>query len=104
MLYEMNRYEPVPSFITTDSLLHNYHLFFSHLLRVVEKEELAPTLKELTQDMLSEAEKQYEALKGTEWENAAAEHGLFAVAGGSWTRFPCAGTGAGNSGGGIEAD
>ena len=82
MLYEMNRYEPVPSFITTDSLLHNYHLFFSHLLRVVEKEELAPTLKELTQDMLSEAEKQYEALKGTEWENAAARNmAFFAVAG-----------------------
>ncbi|MFY9499861.1 MAG: DUF3160 domain-containing protein, partial [bacterium] len=77
MLYEMNRYEPVPSFITTDSLLHNYHLFFSHLLRVVEKEELAPTLKELTQDMLSEAEKQYEALKGTEWENAAARNMAF---------------------------
>ncbi len=82
MLYELNRYEPVPSFITTDSLLHNYHLFFSHLLRVVEKEELAPTLKELTQDMLSEAEKQYEALKGTEWENAAARNmAFFAVAG-----------------------
>ncbi|MGB4029485.1 MAG: DUF3160 domain-containing protein [bacterium] len=82
MLYEMNRYEPVPSFITTDSLLHNYHLFFSHLLRVVEKEELAPTLKELTQDMLSEAEKQYEALKGTGWENAAARNmAFFAVAG-----------------------
>lgn len=82
MLYEMNRYEPVPSFITTDSLLHNYHLFFSHLLRVVEKEKLAPTLKELTQDMLSEAEKQYEALKGTEWENAAARNmAFFAVAG-----------------------
>ncbi|MGB4552847.1 MAG: DUF3160 domain-containing protein, partial [bacterium] len=63
-------------------LLHNYHLFFSHLLRVVEKEELAPTLKELTQDMLSEAEKQYEAHKGTEWENAAARNmAFFAVAG-----------------------
>ena len=82
MLYEMNRYEPVPSFITTDSLLHNYHLFFSHLLRVVEKEELAPTLKELTQDMLSEAEKQYEALKGTEWENAAARNMAFFAVGG----------------------
>ncbi|MGB4376784.1 MAG: DUF3160 domain-containing protein, partial [bacterium] len=44
--------------------------------------ELAPTLKELTQDMLSEAEKQYEALKGTEWENAAARNmAFFAVAG-----------------------
>jgi len=82
MLYELNRYEPVPSFITTDSMLHNYHLFFSHLLRVIEKEELAPTLKELTRSMLAEAEKQYEVLKGTEWENAAARNmAFFAVAG-----------------------
>ncbi|MFY9604824.1 MAG: DUF3160 domain-containing protein, partial [bacterium] len=51
-------------------------------LRVVEKEELAPTLKELTQDMLSEAEKQYEALKGTEWENAAARNMAFFAVGG----------------------
>lgn len=82
MLYEMNSYEPVPSFITTDSMLHNYHLFFSHLLRVTEKEKLAPELKELTAAMLSVSERQYAALKGTAWENAAKRNlGFFAVAG-----------------------
>lgn len=81
-LYERNRYEPVPLFITTDSVLHNYHLFFDHLLRVVETEKLAPELKELNKAMLAQAQKQYEALKGTDWENAALRNaGFFAVGG-----------------------
>lgn len=81
MLYEINLYDPVPSFITTDSMLHNYHLFFSHLLRVIEKEKLAPELKELTAAMLNISQKQYAALKGSDWENAARRNvGFFAVA------------------------
>ena len=81
MLYEINRYEPVPSFITTDSMLHNYHLFFNYLLRVTEKEKLVPELKELSAAMLPASEAQYEALKGTDWENAAKRNmGFFAVA------------------------
>ncbi|MHB1043105.1 MAG: DUF3160 domain-containing protein [Eubacteriales bacterium] len=82
MLYEMNRYEPVPLFVTTDSALHNYHMFFSHLLRVVETDKLAPELKELSRAMLAQSERQYDALKGTGWENAAKRNvGFFAVAG-----------------------
>lgn len=81
MLYEINRYEPVPSFITTDSMLHNYHLFFNYLLRVTEKEKLVPELKELSAAMLPASEAQYEALRGTDWENAAKRNmGFFAVA------------------------
>ncbi|MGI6327564.1 MAG: DUF3160 domain-containing protein [Dethiobacteria bacterium] len=82
MLYEMNCYEPVPSFITTDSMLHNYHLFFSHLLRVIEKEKLMPELRELTASMLSESEKQYAALKGYRLEERRQkERGLFRCGG-----------------------
>lgn len=81
-LYEMNRYQPVPLFITTDSLLHNYHLFFAHLLRVTEKENLAPGLAELSRAMLAQAEKDFAALRGTPWENAAKRNlGFFTVAG-----------------------
>ncbi len=81
-LYERNRYEPLPLFVTTDSVLHNYHLFFDHLLRVVETEKLAGELNTLNITMLAESLKQYEAVKGTEWENAAKRNvGFFAVAG-----------------------
>ncbi|KUK63498.1 MAG: hypothetical protein XD84_2029 [Desulfotomaculum sp. 46_80] len=82
MLYEGNKFRKIPSFITTDSVLHNYHLFFDHLLRVVETEKLAPELADLTKAMLSQSQSQYEILKGTDWENAARRNvGFFAVAG-----------------------
>ncbi|NMB35301.1 MAG: DUF3160 domain-containing protein [Firmicutes bacterium] len=82
MLYETNRYRPVPSFVTTDSMLHNYHLFFSHLLRVIEKEKLVTELRKLTAAMLAESENQFAALQGSDWEDAAKRNmGFFAVAG-----------------------
>jgi len=79
-LYEDNRYDYVPSFITTDSILHNYHLMFDFLLRQVEEKNLATELKQLSANMLSESLSQYNNLKGTEWENAAKRNiGFFAV-------------------------
>ena len=82
MLYEGNRYQPVPSFVTTDSMLHNYHLYFSHLLRVLETEKLATELEELTTAMLARTREQHAQLKGTGWENAVRRNmGFFAVAG-----------------------
>lgn len=79
-LYESNRYRYIPSFITTDSILHNYHLVFDFLLKQLEEQKLAIELKNLNASMLSEAQSQYNSLKGTEWENAAKRNeGFFAV-------------------------
>jgi len=81
-LYETNRYSYTPSFITVDSALHNYHLFFDFLLRQLEEQKLAAELRDLNGKMLSESLNQYEALKGSEWENAAKRNvGFFAVGG-----------------------
>jgi len=81
-IYEWNRYSVTPNFITTDSMLHNYHLMFDHLLKKLEEEKLAPELKKLNSMMLSSALEQYNSLKGTEWENPAKRNvGFFAVAG-----------------------
>lgn len=81
-LYESNRYSFTPNFITTDSMLHNYHLMFDHLLKQLEEQKLAAELKKLNAAMLAESLSQYNALKGTEWENAARRNvGFFAVAG-----------------------
>jgi hypothetical protein len=80
-LYEANRYDYVPSFITTDAMLHNYHLFFNHLLKSVEKEQFIPELRRLNPAMLAASVEQYENLKGTAWENAARRNmAFFAVA------------------------
>lgn len=82
VLYETNLYEPIPSFITTDSMLHNYHLFFSHLLRVTEKDHFVPELKALTSAMMTATESQVTALEGTDWHNATLRNLTFlAVAG-----------------------
>lgn len=79
--YEMNRYDMTPNFITTDSMLHNYHLFFSYLLRTLEKESLRSELDSLTKSMLAKSQSQYQSLKGTDWENAAKRNtAFFAVA------------------------
>ena len=69
--YEINRYDQIPNFVTTDSMLHNYHLYFSYLLKSIESQHLAPGLKQLNRGMLAAAIEQYDALKGTAWENAA---------------------------------
>lgn len=79
-LYESNRYSYTPNFVTTDSMLHNYHLMFDYLLKQLEEQKLAAELKQLNDSMLSESLSQYKSLKGTEWENAAKRNvGFFAV-------------------------
>lgn len=78
--YELNRYDNTPNLITTDALLHNYHLFFQHLLKTVEQEKLIPELKKLNTGMLQASQKQWQALKNTTWENAALRNiAFFAV-------------------------
>jgi len=80
MLYETNRYDNVPNFVTTDAMLHNYHLFFNHLLKGVETKHLIPELRTLNAAMLRESLEQYEDLRGTAWENAARRNlAFFAV-------------------------
>lgn len=70
-LYESNRYAQRPSLITTDSLLHNYHLAFDSILRTVEIKKFKQYLTDLTYQMVLAAKAQSEELKGTAWENAA---------------------------------
>lgn len=80
MTYEINRYDNVPNFITTDAVVHNYHLFYSHLLQNVEQQALIPELKKLNASLLKQAETDYKDLKGTDWENAARRNlAFFAV-------------------------
>ncbi len=80
-IYEINRYDMTPSFITTDAMMHNYHLYFDHLLRTLEKDSLRPKLCTLTKTLLQKSQKDYESLKGTDWENAAKRNvAYFAVA------------------------
>lgn len=70
-VYEQARYANVPTFITSDSLLHVYHLLFDKVLRTAERQAFIPMLHELNRAMLAQTETQYQALRGSEWEDAA---------------------------------
>ncbi len=76
-VYEYNRYSLIPNFITVDSLMHTYHLYFSHLLKNIEREYLTDSLTELSVRMLEGSTAQYEKLKGSEWESAARRNAAF---------------------------
>lgn len=69
--YESNRYLYYPNYVTTDALLHTYHLYFVYLQSKVEKNKLSPELLALSTAMQQQSQAQYEALQRTEWENAA---------------------------------
>ena len=76
-LYERNRYNLYPSFVTVDSMMHTYHLYFSHLMKTTERTSLTDALSQISTDMLSQSEEQASALQGTEWENAALRNEAF---------------------------
>lgn len=80
-LYEYNRYAQIPNFVTVDSMMHTYHLYFSLLLNRTEKNYLASELLGLSKAMLQASMAQYDALAGTQWEEAAHRNvAFFAVA------------------------
>ena len=80
-IYETNRYGQTPSFVTVDSMMHTYHLYFAHLLKKIEKEELYDELRELSGEMYDESVDQYRELEGTEWERAALRNVAFFTVG-----------------------
>ena len=75
--YETNRYLQVPNFVTVDSMMHTYHIYFAYLMRDIEKNHLLQALTDLTEDMLEESYAQYEELEGTKWEDAARRNVAF---------------------------
>ncbi len=70
-VYEKARYANVPIFITSDSLLHVYHLMFDKTLRTAEVEYFYPLLQSLNRALIVTADAQYQQVRGTPWEDAA---------------------------------
>ena len=70
-VYESNRYAQSPNFVTVDSMMHTYHVYFAHLLKELEKGKLYDQLGELTEEMYNRSMRQFEELEGSEWESAA---------------------------------
>lgn len=80
-VYEYNRYSQTPNFVTVDSLMHTYHIYFAYLLKNIERNNLSDSLKTVTVKMLEASKGQYEECKGTNMESAAERNvAFFAVA------------------------
>lgn len=80
-LYERARYDYVPAFVTSDSLLHVYHLLFDKTLRRAETDAFIPMLARLDWELLRASVEQQRALAGTPWaEPARRNAAYFAVA------------------------
>jgi hypothetical protein len=54
----------VPNFITSDSLLHLYHIQFEEILRSLEEKDFFPALIVLTRSLQTDALAQFEGLRG----------------------------------------
>lgn len=80
-VYEINRYGMIPNFVTVDSMMHTYHLYFSYLLKNIEKDYLSDSIAQLSRRMLDNSLAQYDRLKGSEWESAAKRNVAFFTVG-----------------------
>ncbi|MDI6791872.1 MAG: DUF3160 domain-containing protein [bacterium] len=70
-----------PIFVTTDALLHTFHILYDYTLRDLEVRQFAPDLKGLTQALLQRTQAQYdEADTGAVKEAALKNLAYFAVA------------------------
>lgn len=62
-IYENNDYLSIPSFVTTDSVLQVYHVFYDFTLRKVEQTKLYDELKALSAGLADASARQLEAAK-----------------------------------------
>ncbi|MCT4594429.1 MAG: DUF3160 domain-containing protein [Anaeromicrobium sp.] len=80
-IYENNEYMKIPSFVTTDSVLHVYHVFYDYSLRTLEQEKLLGLLENLTKNMLDKSIYLYEKAKDEKVKRALTKNiSYFAVA------------------------
>jgi hypothetical protein len=80
-LYQSTGGQQKPIFVTTDSVLHVYHLLFDKVLRTAEEEYFVFDLLNLTRGMLWASQDQLQALQGTTLEEVARRNvAYFAVA------------------------
>jgi hypothetical protein len=80
-LYQNAAEQQKPLFVTTDSVLHVYHLLFDKVLRTAEEEYFFFDLLNLTRGMLWASQEQFQALQGTALKEVARRNvAYFAVA------------------------
>lgn len=61
-IYEDNTYKKIPNFVTSDSVLQVYHIFYDYALRSMEYQTLLPNMLALNSNMIAQLQKDYEAI------------------------------------------
>ena len=79
-MYKTLKQEDIPIFITTDSLLHLYHIQFDETLRQIEEREFYDTLWNMDLALLNASIEKYNSAAGEEKEAARRNVAYFAVA------------------------
>ena len=70
-IYEENEYNRMPNYITTDLFLQAYHMYFSYVLKSLERRSFMPRLQALNVAMHKEAMKIAESTSNTELKDLA---------------------------------
>ena len=76
-IYNYCQKNNIPIFVTTDSLLHVYHILYDYTLRIIESREFFNDLENLNAVMLKQAITQYESAKSSLAKSAAQKNIAF---------------------------
>jgi hypothetical protein len=79
-IYKSAKERSIPIFVTTDALLHTYHILYDYTLRSAEIQHFVNDLKGLNTVMIEVAEEQYQAASGEVREAARRNLAYFSVA------------------------
>jgi len=79
-VYKRAKEEGIPIFVTTDALLHTFHIIYNYALRLIEMEHFVQDLKGLNQAMVQAATEQYASTSGKAREAAKRNVAFFVVA------------------------
>ena len=82
MIYDYNEYQNIPSFVTGDSMTHIFHVFYSNLLRNLEKEVLYTKLTEMTEKLLRSNIATYNELENEKMKELQLKNVAFFAVGG----------------------
>ncbi len=77
--YKTLKYNEIPIFITSDSLLHLYHIQFDETLRQIEEREFYDALWGISKELLDDSVKQYDSTSGDVKESAKRNAAFFAI-------------------------
>ena len=76
-IYEENNKKKIPSFVTTDAVLHAYHVMYDAILRTIETNNLTDLLYDLSQHIVQISLNQYTDLEEGRWKDSAKKNVAF---------------------------